>query len=151
MSSDPKHGFPTEDAGLHTTVVSYGKGCRPEPLGSVRSVSDLDTERPSQEPAAASAAAAKPRRTRWLEFRLSGSERQVQSLPLEPSPGPVALVAIRAVRAFLTRPGEPDADPGFVSGLEVEAELRDGRIVCSAQVSDFGSGELVVVQVDVAV
>jgi hypothetical protein len=38
-----------------------------------------------------------------------------------------------------------------IGGLEVHAELRDGNLVCAAALSDFGPGDLVVVQVEVAV
>jgi hypothetical protein len=48
----------------------------------------------------------------------------------------------------VTRQGE--APTSAVGGLEVRAQLRDDGILCMAQLSDFGPGYLVVVQVDVA-
>jgi hypothetical protein len=34
--------------------------------------------------------------------------------------------------------------------LEVHAELREGGIFCTVQLGDFGAGDLVVVQIEVA-
>ena len=84
-----------------------------------------------------------------FEFRLSGSETQEQCWPGDgPSTG---RVAIERMRAYLTRAGEPVAVPGAIAGLEVHAERREPGIVCIAQLSDFAAGDLVVVQVELAV
>jgi hypothetical protein len=84
-----------------------------------------------------------------FEFRLSGSERQEQSWPRVVAAAPI--VAIRRVRAYLTRQGEPAEAMSAIGGVEVHAELRGTDILCTAQLSDFGPGDLVVVQVEVGV
>jgi hypothetical protein len=88
--------------------------------------------------------------THTFEFRLSSSEGAEESLPLPPyGPAPSGFVGITSVRTFLTRHGEAAATSA-IGGLEVHAELRQGGIWCTAQLSDFGAGDLVVVQVEVA-
>ena len=85
-----------------------------------------------------------------FEFRLTGSETQEQCLPLASGLRPAELLlATQAVRAYLTRTGE-QAATSAIGGVEVGAELRAGGIVCRASLSDFGPGDLVVVQVEVA-
>jgi YD repeat-containing protein len=91
----------------------------------------------------------KPIATHTFEFRLSGSESAEQAAPIA---GPLAwpsdsIVAIERVRAYLTRQGE--AATSAIGGVEVHAELRQDGIFCTAQVSDFGAGDLVVVQVEI--
>jgi hypothetical protein len=92
----------------------------------------------------------KPIFTHTFEFRLCGSERaeQVVPLPGTRSCGAGRIVAIERVRTYLTRQGEAAA-PSAIGGVEAHAELRPSGIVCTAQVSDFGAGDLVVVQVEV--
>jgi hypothetical protein len=58
------------------------------------------------------------------------------------------VVAMERARAYVTRQGEAAA-PSAIGGVEVHAELGPSGIVCTAQVSDFGAGDLVVVQVEV--
>jgi hypothetical protein len=60
------------------------------------------------------------------------------------------VLAIERVRAYLTRQGEAGAATSAIGGVEVHAELREGGIVCTVQLGDFGEGDLVVVQVEVA-
>jgi hypothetical protein len=91
----------------------------------------------------------RPAARHTFEFRLGGSETQEQGWP---GGGPRAgQVAIQRVRAYLSRPGADPADPSVIAGLEVHAERRAAGIVCTAQLSDFGPAETVVVQVEVEV
>jgi hypothetical protein len=60
-----------------------------------------------------------------------------------------AILAIQSVRAYLTREGELVATSA-IGGVEVDAELRPAGIFCTAQVSDFGAGDLAVVRVEVS-
>ena len=94
---------------------------------------------------------AQPLHAQTFEFRLSGSEAQEQSVALGAVGRGGAIVATRCVRAYLTRSGDAGAASSVIGGFEVHAELRDGQLVCSAALSDFGPGDLVVVQVEVAV
>ncbi len=72
-------------------------------------------------------------------------------MPLAAALGPAAcFLATTAVRAYLTRTADPAAASSAIGGVEVVAELGAGGIVCRAGLSDFGPGDLVVVQVDVA-
>ncbi len=91
------------------------------------------------------------RLTRTFEFRLTGTETQEQCVPLAAARGPAAcFLTTTAVRAYLTRTADPAAASSAIGGVEVAAELGAGGIVCRASLSDFGPGDLVVVQVDVA-
>jgi hypothetical protein len=93
--------------------------------------------------------AARPGARHTFEFRLAGSETQEQAWP---GGGPrTGSVAIQRVRAYLSRLGAAPADPSAIAGLEVHAERRAAGIVCTAQLSDFGTEEIVVVQVDAEV
>jgi hypothetical protein len=105
--------------------------------------------RGSVEPSAAARQAGRAVSEHTFEFRLSGSERQEQSWPRGVAAAPI--VAIQRVRAYLTRHGEPAEATSAIGGVEVHAELRGANMVCTAQLSDFGPGDLVVVQVEVAV
>ena len=113
----------------------------------------LDPDELERRLAAARAAAKKQRQpilTRAFEFRLNGSETQEQWLALpEGSFQPAdSVVTIRSVRASLTRDGKASASA--INGVEVDAELRPTGIFCTAKLSDFGDGDLVVVRVEVA-
>ncbi len=94
---------------------------------------------------------AQPRLTHTFEFRLTGSLWQEQIIPVAATLGPAAcFLATTAVRAYLTRTADPAAASSAIGGVEVTAELGAGGIVCRASLSDFGPGDLVVVQVNVA-
>ena len=60
-----------------------------------------------------------------------------------------AVPAIQSGRTDLTREGEL-VGTSAIGGVEVDAELRAVGICCTARLSDFGPGDLVVVQVEVA-
>jgi hypothetical protein len=92
----------------------------------------------------------KPILMHTFEFRLSGSETQEQWLPLpEGSFRPAeSVLALRSVRASLARDSKTAANA--VNGVHVDAELRPTGIFCTAKLSDFGDGDLVVVWVEVA-
>jgi hypothetical protein len=86
-----------------------------------------------------------------FEFRLTGSETQEQCLPLSPAFPPAEFIlATPNIRAYVTRTVEPAAASSAIGGVDVKAELRGTAIVCRASLTDFGPGDLVVVQVDVA-
>jgi hypothetical protein len=90
------------------------------------------------------------RLTHTFEFRLTGSETQEQCLPLSPEFPPAEFIlATPSVRACVTRIQDPAAASSAIGGVEVQAELRAGAIVCRASLADFSPGDLVVVQVDV--
>ncbi len=95
-------------------------------------------------------AAPTPRLARTFAFRLCGAETQEQTLALEGLGAAAAVVAIQRVQASVSGAGQAGAAMP-ISGIEVHADLRDGRVVCTAQVSDFAAGDLVVVQVEIAV
>ncbi len=96
-------------------------------------------------------ASTQPRLTHTFEFRLTGAETQEQCVPLAAALGPAAcFLGTTAVRAYLTRTADPAAASSAIGGVEVAAELHAGSIVCRASLSDFGPGDLVVVQVEVA-
>ena len=84
-----------------------------------------------------------------FEFRLSGSETEEQAAPISSLAWPSDfIVAIERVRTYVTRQGEAAA-ASAIGGVEVHAELRPGGIFATAQLSDFGTGDLIVVQVEV--
>jgi YD repeat-containing protein len=91
-----------------------------------------------------------PHLTHTFEFRLSSSEAQELREPYERGGGR-AILGITGVRAFLTRQGETTGPLSAIGGLEVNAEIDRKRVTCRAALSDFGSADLVVVQVDVAI
>ncbi len=92
-----------------------------------------------------------PRLTRTFELRLTGTETQEQCVPRAAARGPAAcFLTTTAVRVYLTRTADPAAGSSAIGGVEVAAELGAAGIVCRASLSDFGPGDLVVVQVDVA-
>jgi hypothetical protein len=148
----------TDMCGFVTTVVRYtgesgiGHG-GPEP-GSAADAEDKRIEAAELERSVAAErrAAGEPRRpilTHTFEYRLSGSEAAEESWPLPPCrPSPSGfIVAITSVRTYLTR---VTAAGSAIGGVEVHAELRPSGIFCTAQLSDFGAADLVVVQVEVA-
>jgi hypothetical protein len=92
-----------------------------------------------------------PHLTHTFEFRLSSSEAQELREPYERVPGTRTVLGITGVRAFLTRQGETTGPLSAIGGLEVNAEIDRQRVTCRAALSDFGSADLVVVQVDVAI
>ena len=72
-------------------------------------------------------------------------------MPLSPEFPPAAFILVTpSVRAYLTRTNDPAASSSAIGGVEVQAELRGNAIVCRASLADFSPGDLVVVQVDVA-
>ncbi len=93
---------------------------------------------------------AQPVHLQTFEFRLTASEAQEQCVAVGSPRSGHYIAATRCVRAYLTRTGDPSAASSVIGGVEVQAELRDGNLVCSAALSDFGPGDLVVVQVKVA-
>jgi hypothetical protein len=93
-----------------------------------------------------------------FEFRLLGSEVQSQSLELPLIPSSHCIVVVTdQVRTFVTRSGEPAAASNLIGGVKVSAEQspkvpeRPECVVCTAEATDFGSGDLVVVGVDITV
>jgi hypothetical protein len=86
----------------------------------------IQANRGSVEPSAAPRQAGRAISEHTFEFRLSGSERQEQSWP-----GGVAaaIVAIRRVRTYLTRHGEPAEATSAIGGVEVRAERRGADIL----------------------
>jgi hypothetical protein len=111
---------------------------------------DGRTIKPASPPAAA--VPRKPILTHTFEFRLSGSETQEQVVPLSGSKSWAAggVLAIQRVRTYLTRQGVAAAATSAIGGVEVHAELCEGCIFCTVELGDFGAGDLIVVQVDVA-
>jgi hypothetical protein len=116
----------------------HGAGHEPAHLQPIRT----EPPRPAQ--------AARPWRTHTFEFRLSGAETREQALPLEDGAACVG-VAATAVHAYLTRAGDGATAASPIGGVEVRAELRDAQVVCTAGLSDFAVGDLVVVRVDVGI
>ncbi len=53
--------------------------------------------------------------------------------------------------AFLTGDGAAGAPASQIGGVEVHAGATAAGVICAAQLSDFRPGDLVVVQVDLAV
>ncbi len=82
-------------------------------------------------------------------FRLCGTETQEQTLALTHFGRSSLIVAIERVRVYLS--GAAAAPVGAIGGVEVHAVLDGRRVVCTAQLSDLPAGDLVVVEVDVAV
>jgi hypothetical protein len=76
---------------------------------------------------------------------------QEQVVPLSGSKSWAAggVLAIERVRTYLARQGEAAATSA-IGSVQVHAELREGGIFCTVQLGDFGAGDLVVVQVEVA-
>ncbi len=95
--------------------------------------------------------AATPCLRHCFAFRLCGSEVQQQTLALERFGSAALIVAIESLRAYLTGAELGAAAVSAIGGIEVHAALDAGRVVCTAQLSDFQPGDLVVVEVDVAV
>jgi hypothetical protein len=94
--------------------------------------------------------------THTFEFRLLGAEVQLLGieLPLIP-PNDRIVVTTDHVRTFVTRSGEPAAPSNLIGGVEVSTEQlpmaanHNGRLVCTAQATEFAPGDLVVVGVEV--
>jgi hypothetical protein len=86
-----------------------------------------------------------------LEFRLCGSEGQTQTIPVPVSGSGSVIVAIDPVRAFLSGGGPAAAARTAIGGVEARAQYDAGQVVCTAQLSEFDPGDLVVVQVELAV
>ncbi len=106
---------------------------------------------PTARPDAAPAAAGTSCQRHAFEFRLAGSETQQQTQALEGLGAGARIVAIERVRAFFTGDGAAGAPASEIGGVEVHAELTAAGVVCTAQLSDFRPGDLLVVQVDLAV
>ena len=140
------------------TVYTHTYDCMPgRPMADRPPTIDSPNGRtsPNRNDSAPRGTAGAPRETarsaarHTFEFRLAGSETQEQAWP---GGGPAAgQVAIQRVRTYLSRAGAAPADPSAIAGLEVHAERRAAGIVCTAQLSDFGPAETVVVQVEVEV
>jgi len=138
------------DASAHC-LGSVDQAHRTAFVWDARPIDPAEAEQHRAAAAHGAAARRKPIMTHTFELRLCGSEVQEQSVPMS---GPQArpsdfIVAIERVRAYLTRQGEAIATSA-IGGVEVHAELRPSGMFCTAQLSDFGAGDLVVVQVDVA-
>jgi hypothetical protein len=96
--------------------------------------------------------------THTFEFRLLGAEvqRRAIELPRIP-PNDRIVVTTDHVRTFVTRSGESAAASNLIGGVEVSTEQLpktandNGKLVCTAQATDFGPGDLIVVGVDVTV
>jgi hypothetical protein len=86
-----------------------------------------------------------------IEMRLSGAETQERLVPVERAEPGRDVLAITGVRAFLTRHGEPAGRSSAIGGIAVRADLQEHGILCIVESSDFGPGDLIVVQMDVAV
>jgi hypothetical protein len=86
-----------------------------------------------------------------IEMRLSGAETQERLVPVEWAEAGRDVLALTRVRAFLTRQGEPAGRSSAIGGIAVRADLQEHGILCIAESSDLGRGDLIVVQVDVAV
>jgi hypothetical protein len=93
-----------------------------------------------------------------FEFRLLGGEVQKSEirLPFVP-PDERIVVTTGQVRTFVTRGGESAAASNLIGDVEVSTEQLpktandNGKLVCTAEASDFGPGDLIVVGVDVTV
>ncbi len=158
MSSDPNNDSITDPMGSVTTHVYDAQGQFLYNLGDdlppVATYDYCGVPAESAVPIHAESLPARtpgqPLLTRTFEFRLAGTETQEQCVPLASGLGPAGLLlTTTAVRAYLTRTADPVAAISAIGGVEVAAELGAGGIVCRASLSDFGSGDLVVVQVDV--
>ena len=115
-----------------------------------RRVDTTDAARPEAPQASKlPAAPAGPLLTRAFEFRLTGCETQEQSFALSLGDQADCILAIQRVTAYLTRSGEQAAASSAIGGVEAHAELRQDAIVCTASLSDFGPGDLLVVRVEV--
>jgi hypothetical protein len=95
--------------------------------------------------------AAVPVFRRAFEFRLAGSETQDQSAPLPRLAGGAFVIATNNVRVYLSRRDGATEPAEAIGGVEVTAALRDDALVVSACLSDLGSQEIVVIQLDVDV
>ena len=131
--------------------------------GGVRPGTDHDWPNEVSEPAAGPASSEPPAAMLRLfkhtfEFRLSGSEEKRFAIDL----GPIRewdwiLVTTDRVRAFVTGSGESAAPSAVIGGIEIWTEQcprtseRSETLVCVAQATDFGSNDLIVIQVDVTV
>jgi hypothetical protein len=97
-----------------------------------------------------SADAPAPVFSRTFEFRLCGTEAQEQLEPCPVCRPADFIVATSRVTVDVTRTHDPTAASNAIGGVEARAALRSGAIVCTASLSDFGPGDLVVVRVEVA-
>jgi hypothetical protein len=89
--------------------------------------------------------------SRSLEFRLCCSEEQQQSVAHGLPSIHVSIATANNLRVYLTQRGDPGAAKASIGGVELWTELRPNELVCVARLSDFTEGDLVVVQVDVAI
>lgn len=92
---------------------------------------------------------AQPVLKRSLEFRLCGSEMQEQVLALDGFSGRL-IATVNNLRAYLTC-CDPSTVGRAIGGVAVGVALRGAEAVCTVRLTDFAPGDLVVVQVDVAV
>jgi hypothetical protein len=95
--------------------------------------------------------------TKTFEIRLLGSEVQSHSIDMPVLSDYRIIVSTDRVRTFVTRGGVPAAASNLIGGVEVSTEWRAGTppeldaLVCTAQATDFGPDDLVVVGVDITV
>jgi hypothetical protein len=88
---------------------------------------------------------------RTFELRLRDAEEQQEIWDLSADLPTRIVVAANKVKAYVTRSGESDLAVSEIGGIEVAVELVDDSLCCTVGLSDFRKGELVVVQVDVAI
>ena len=87
--------------------------------------------------------------SRTLEFRLAGAEEQRQFADIPARAARALFAAATGVRAYVTQNGTASATR--IGSVEVEVEIANGQMVCTARLTDFTNEDLVVVQVDVVV
>ncbi len=159
MSTEPERPSDTDPTGPPTTFVYDAAGTTTRGTGEPDGVHTLDydacgdaasTRQPPPLPIRAPEGRVQPVHLQTFEFRLTASEAQEQCVAVGSPRSGHYIAATRCVRAYLTRTGDPSAAGSQIGEVEVHAELRGGNLVCAAALSDFGPGDLVVVQVKVA-
>jgi hypothetical protein len=154
MSNEGEGASHTNPVGKVTTFIYDGRGSLQmqgeQPVTVCYAAGHcIDPDKP--QPAAEPATRPEPLLRHAFGFRLCGSETREEALPWAGHPPGSCILAIERLRAYVTRDGQSAAPASDIGGVEVHAELQPGRIVCTAQLSDFAAGDLVVVHVDVAV
>ncbi len=159
MSTEPERPCDSDPIDPRSSFVCDGEGTTTRWTADPDGVRTFDydaggdaasTRKPSPLPIRAPDGRAQPVHLQTFEFRLTASEAQEQCVAVGALRSGHYIAATRCVRAYLTRTGDPSAASSLIGGVEVHAELRGGNLVCSAALSDFGPGDLVVVQVKVA-
>ncbi len=144
---DPRSSFVYDDGGTTTHWTADPDGVHTfqyDADGHAASITQ-----PPPPPIRAPEGRALPVHLQTFEFRLTASEAQEHCVAVGKPRSGHYIAATRCVRAYLTRAGDPSAASSLIGGIEVHAELRGGDLVCAAALSDFGPGDLVVVQVKV--